>query len=325
MSPPFSGIPDALRSAERVLLLGHVRPDGDAIGSQLALAISLSALGKTTVAWNEDGCPENLLFLPESERIERPPEKKLDFDVVVALDTATKQRLGTTLNSIGAVACWINVDHHASNPSYGDLNYIDTTAPATGQIVYELIRHADFPFSPAMADALYVAISTDTGSFRYANTTTRTFQVAGELIAAGARNGELSRLLYYNYPKRRLLLLGELLEQARFGQDGRLASLSLDLKQKAHYGVHPEDIDGLIDSIRSVDSVVAALFFEELPDNRVRVSMRSKDERMDVNRICQVWGGGGHKLAAGARIRGSLSEVTTSVWEYVAHEISQNL
>jgi len=327
VSSAFQSIAEAIHAAETIAILSHMRPDGDAIGSQLALMLSLRQLGKQVVAWNENGLPDSFRFLRYSELVTMPPppaEARI-FDLAIALDTATRQRLGTTLNAIRSAGYWINIDHHASNPGYGDLNYIDSSAPATGQIIYEFLQSQALPLTQETADALYVAISTDTGSFRYPNTRARTFEIAAHLISAGVNPGELARHLYDSYPKRRILLLGELLRNARFDAEDRVASLSLTRETKDRYQVKPEDIDGLIDSIRAVDTVAVAIFFEELKDGRIRISMRSKDDRIDVSRLCAEFGGGGHALAAGARARGSLGEVSARVLERVINEIGRSI
>jgi phosphoesterase RecJ-like protein len=321
MNASFAEIAQTLRGANSVLVLSHMRPDGDAIGSQLAMAIALRELGKKITVWNENGLPESMRFLPESVLVTLPATEPRDFDVVLALDTATRQRLGTPLKSIGHADRWINIDHHASNPGYGDLVYIDSTSPATGQILCEFIRESGFPMTPAIADALYAAIATDTGSFRYTNTTARTFEIAAELVRAGVKVGEMSIQLYDSYPKRRVELLGQILPHAVFQAEDRLASLVLTLETKKSLGIHADDIDGLIDYIRSVRTVQVAVFFEELGEGGIRISMRSKNPRIDVNRICSEFGGGGHALAAGARIRGTLAEVQNKVIKRIIDEI----
>jgi phosphoesterase RecJ-like protein len=325
MNASFHEIACAISRATRVAILSHVRPDCDAIGSQLALALSLQQLGKEVCAWNEDGLPDSFRFLLKSEMILRPPVEPQDFDLAIALDTASQQRLGATLGAIRRAGKWINIDHHASNPGYGDLVHIDTLAPATGQIIFEFLRTENFPLTSAGADALYAAISTDTGSFRYANTTARTFEIASDLIKAGARAGVISNSLYESFPKRRVQLLGEILPQASFEAGDRVASMALTKEAKERLGIHPDDIDGLIDYVRCVDTVVVALFFEELPEGKVRLSARSKDDRIDVNKICGEFGGGGHPRAAGARIRGNLEEVRSRVLKRVFHEIAKSL
>src|SRR6266513_2453326 len=200
----FRDIGQILRDHQRFAILGHVRPDGDALGSQLALALSLQALGKEIRVWNEDGMLEKYSFLARAELLTKPPSTPEDFDVAIALDTSVQNRLSTTTAAVGHAKLWINIDHHPSNPRYGDLVYIDPTAPATGQILFELLINQKFPITPAIAENLYAAISTDTGSFQYPNTTVRTFEIAAELVRCGVEVGRVSQLLYENFPRRRI-------------------------------------------------------------------------------------------------------------------------
>jgi bifunctional oligoribonuclease and PAP phosphatase NrnA len=320
----FREIARALREHQKFAVLGHVRPDGDALGSELALALSLKQLGKDVRIWNEDGMLEKYSFLPCAELLTKPPAAAEDFDVAIALDTAIQNRLGTTLASVRSAKLWINIDHHPSNPRYGDLIYIDPNAPATGQILFELMKSEGFPIDREIAENLYVAVSTDTGSFQYPNTTARTFEIAAELVRLGVDVGTVSQQLYENYPRRRIELLRELLGTMHFEGSGRVASFSLSLKTAAKLGVMPEDNEGLIDHIRAIRGVIVAIFFEELTDGKVRVSMRSKSEKVDVCAICQKFGGGGHTLAAGARVRGTLNEVEQRVLEAVCDVVKCN-
>lgn len=323
MNEGFAPIAAEIRKSRTIAVLSHVRPDGDAIGSQLALTLSLLDLGKVVDAWNEDGLPEAFSFLSRSELVTVPPRAAKTFDLVIALDTATRDRLGAPLQAIKQADCWINIDHHVSNPSYGDLNYLDLTAPATGQIVFELIQQQQYPLNLEIAEALFVAISTDTGSFRYRNTSARTFAVVAELVRQGVDVARISHFLYESQPKRRVLLLHELLHNAHFYARDRIATMALTLEKKRQLGIQPADTDGLIDIVRSIETVVVAILFEELEDNRIRVSMRSKNTEIDVNKICGEFGGGGHPLAAGARIRGSLEEVEKLVTNRVSDEIAR--
>jgi phosphoesterase RecJ-like protein len=317
----FQEISQALREHQRIAVLSHVRPDGDALGSQLALALSLQQIGKDVLVWNEDGMLEKYSFLPRAELISKPPSNAQDVDLAVALDTAIQNRLGTAAQAIRSAKLWINIDHHQSNPRYGDLVHIDPTAPATGQILFELITSQKLPLDHDIAENLYVAISTDTGSFQYPNTTARTFEIAAELVRVGLDVGAISQQLYENFPRRRVELLRELLRTMHFEGGGRVASFSLDLKTAAELGVIPEDNEGLIDHIRAIRGVQVAVFFEELADGKVRVSMRSKSEDVDVCAICEKFGGGGHKLAAGARIRGSLPDVEKRVVKEICNVV----
>ena len=320
----FAEIGRVLREHNKFAVLSHVRPDGDALGSTLALALSLKGLGKEVRAWNEEGMLEKYDFLAQAELLTQPPSEPEDFDVVVALDTAVQNRLGTTTSAVRHAKLWINIDHHPSNPRYGDLVYIDPTAPATGQILFEFLTNQNFPITPEIAENLYAAISTDTGSFQYPNTTVRTFEIAAELVRCGVEVGRISQLLYENFPRRRIELLRELLGTMQFGCDGKLAWFSLSKAAALALRVIPEDNEGLIDNLRAIRGVIVAIFFEELPDGKVRVSMRSKNEAVDVCAICTQFGGGGHVLAAGARVRGRLPEVEKKIVEQACAAIERN-
>ena len=300
----------------RFVVVSHLRPDGDALGCQIAFSLCLRALGKEVIVWNEDGMLDKLRFLPHAEVVSTPPETPQDFDVLVALDTATHPRLGTPLKAIRNVRLTLNLDHHISNEGYGDLAYIDPAAPATGQVLYEFFRDQELPITPDIAANLYVAISTDTGSFQYGSTTARSYEVAADLIRTGIDFADLARRLYGSYPRRRLELLQALLHTLRMSDEDRVAAFALSLETSQKLGVTPEDNEGLIDYIRAIDTVQVAIFFEEMTDadaGKVRISMRSKNPAIDVSAICGSFGGGGHKLAAGARMRGSLAEVEDRV------------
>lgn len=321
MTPPanasFAAIAAAVRDPghRRFVVVSHLRPDGDALGSQIAFALCLLELGKEVAVWNEDGMLDKLRFLPRSDLVLRPPAEPEDFDVLVALDTATHQRLGTPLSAIRGTPLTLNLDHHISNPRYGDLAYVDAVSPATGQVLYEFFADQKLPITRDMATNLFAAISTDTGSFQYPSTTARTYEIAAALIRHGVPFAELSQHLYGSYPRRRLDLLQALLHTLKLSSGDRVASFALTRETARVLGVGPEDNEGLIDYIRAVDTVQVAVFFEEMetPVGLVRVSMRSKTPAADVSAICGRFGGGGHVLAAGARVRGTLAEVEARV------------
>ncbi len=313
----FAEIGNALRAHQRFVVLSHVRPDGDALGSQLALALSLQKMGKEAKAWNEEGMLEKYSCLPRSEMLVQPPSEPEDFDVAIALDTATQNRLGTAAQAVRHAKLWINIDHHGSNPRYGDLVYIDPDSPSTAQILFELMKSEQLPMDRAIAENLFAAISTDTGSFQYPNTSARTFEIAAELVRAGINVGRLSQQLYESFPRRRIELLRSVLDTMQFEADGKIAYFSLSLKVAKEIGAIPEDNEGLIDHLRAVQGVIVAVFFEELTDGKVRVSIRSKSEAADVSAVCLKFGGGGHKLAAGARVPGTLAGVEQRVLKEV--------
>lgn len=322
MNATFEEIAKALEPVKTVLVASHLRPDGDALGSTIAFALWLKSLGKEVTAWNEDGMLEKFRYLPEADIVAQPSGTGNKFDAFVALDTSVKNRLGTVLEAIEEPALFINMDHHISNGRFGSLNYIDATSPATGEIVFEFLRAVGADITPEIAANLYAAISTDTGSFQYPNTTARTFRVAAELIEAGVDVGALSQRMYDSQPRRRLELLRHALNEAKFSPDEKVVSFKLTQADVEKLGVLPEDNEGIIDHLRSVDSVVAAAFFEDLGDNKVRVSSRSKDRRVDVCKVCAVFGGGGHALAAGARMSGPIEDAQERFLKVLCDEVS---
>ncbi len=321
MDATFEQIRHTLDAAQRILVASHVRPDGDAYGCVIAMGLYLRSIGKDVRVWNEEGMTDKFRYLPECDLVEVPPHDRHDFDVLLALDTSTKERLGRVLKATGQIGALINVDHHVSNHRYGDLNFIDDTAPATGQILYDYFQAADATITPAIATNLYAAISTDTGSFQYEKTTPATFRIVADLVDKGVDVPGLSRSIYDSHPRRRLELLKALLNSARFTCNDRVASFSLSLATAEKLAVLPEDNEGLIDHLRGVEGVQVAVFFEELAGEKVRVSMRSKEPRFDVCKICALFGGGGHPQAAGARLPGPLNEAEQNVLEAVCHEV----
>lgn len=304
---PAEALAEVFHNHRSFVLISHVRPDGDAIGSQIALGHALMALGKTVHLINEDPVPEPLSFLAGADRVADPPDVPLDVEVAIALDTASKERLGArALHAATRAKLWVNIDHHISNPGYGDLNWIDATSPATGQIVYDLITALDLPLPDEARDAIYVAISTDTGSFQYPSTNARTYRIAADLVDRGLDVGTINSKTYDELPFRRVELMRELLRTLELSAGGRVAHWELREETRKTLNLRPEDSEGLIDIIRSIRGVLLAVFFEDLPDGKIRISMRSKDPRVDVCDIATRFGGGGHKLAAGIRMPGPL-------------------
>ena len=311
----FSEIGEVIANHQSFAVVSHVRPDGDAIGSILALGHALEQLGKSVRYLNVDGCPESLAFLPGAEKVEVSSEAAdVDVEVAIFLDTAAHARVGeASLQAVAGARVLINIDHHISNPGYGDFNYIDSGSPATGQIIYDLLIALDYPISEITRDSIYVAVSTDTGSFQYAGTTQRTYEMAADLVGRGLKVGEINQLIYDNQPFRRVELMRSLLNTLDRSEDGKLVWWDLTETTKQALALVDDDSEGMIDFIRAVRGVVVAVFFEELGEGKIRVSMRSKDRRINASEVCGVFGGGGHNLAAGIRMDGPLEEARGKV------------
>jgi phosphoesterase RecJ-like protein len=324
MTDPVQQIAELLRTEKIFLVLTHFRPDGDAIGSQLALTLLLKNLGKQVTAWNDDDVPTKFHFLPHANLITKPPDTPRDFDVVIAIDASTWQRVGTSGQRIGRRKHFINIDHHVSNEKFGEINWIVPAAPASGQIAYQLIKRGGFTLTPEIATCLFAAISTDTGSFTFANTTADSLRTAAELIEAGVQVADVCRHVYESYPYARLQLLQLALADLKLTDHHRTAYFWLTLEMFEESGAKREDTEGLIDYARSIEGVLVAVLFEELSEpGKIRISLRSKHPKLDVNSVARRFGGGGHHEAAGARLTGSPAEVEAKVLAAVSEALKK--
>jgi len=294
---------EKIRDSRTVCVGGHIRPDGDCIGSQLALALALRRLGKEVVCWNEDPLPQKYAFL-DPGHLAQKPKAGLEFDLVIALDCASFERLGSIGPAVGGRKLLINIDHHQSNTRYGDLNWISGREASTGELVFRLLRVAGWPISPAMADCLFTAVSTDTGSFQYPTTRPVTYHTAGELVKLGANLETVCHEVYQSFPLSRVRLLKHLYSHFHLTSHDRIAYLWLKNRDFARTGADRNDTEGLIDHLRAIDPVVVACIFEEIEPELTRISLRSKSDAVNVNEIAALFGGGGHRAAAGARVAG---------------------
>jgi bifunctional oligoribonuclease and PAP phosphatase NrnA len=295
---------EEIRASRTVCVVGHLRPDGDCVGSQLGLTLALQNLGKRVTCWNQDRVPEKYQFL-DPDGIIQKPKMGLEFDCVVATDAATFERLGSVGRCIAERKLLINIDHHESNSRYADLNWVSAREPSTGELVFRLLKAARWPITERIANSLFTAVSTDTGSFQYATTRPGTFHVAGELVRRGANLARICDEVYQSYPVSRARLLRHVYRHFRLTYNDQIAYFWLKKADFARTGADSSDSEGLIDHIRAIAPVVVACVFEEMEPELTRVSLRSKSDKVNVNEIAAQFGGGGHPAAAGARIRGS--------------------
>jgi bifunctional oligoribonuclease and PAP phosphatase NrnA len=291
-------------------MLGHVHPDGDVLGTLLGLGLAMEAAGWSVTLAGPHAVPESLVFLPGSERWQVWKQAPRTYDMIILTDCPNDERTEGLLAAARTPdSAVLNVDHHPDNRRYGTLNWIDPTAAATGEMVYDLIRALDLPVTPAIAINLFTAIHTDTGSFRYSNTTARTFRIAGELTALGAEPALVSDWLYQRRPADALGMLGDVLRRVRVSADGRVAWLAVPHGLASDAFVSAED---LVTYPRSIGGVKVAVLLREEGSGIVKVSLRGKDE-VPVNRIAHRFGGGGHENAAGCTVHGTLDEATAAV------------
>jgi phosphoesterase RecJ-like protein len=298
------------RQPGRALMLGHVHPDGDVLGTLLALGMALEDAGWAVAYGGPHPVPKSLAFLPGAERYRRLPRVEGAFDVAVLTDCPDPDRTEGLIDDVRRGAgVIVNVDHHPDNRRYGTVNWVDPTAAATGEMVYALIVALGLPVKPGVATNLFTAIHMDTGSFRYSNVTPATFRIAADLVAAGAEPAFVSGQLYERRTPDDLEQLGRVLSRIRVSEDGRIAWLALPAGFVRESFVEAED---LVNYPRSIETVKVSVLLRELGRGPVKVSLRAKGE-VDVGKIAARFGGGGHANAAGCVVGGTLAVATDEV------------
>ncbi len=304
-------INDEIALHRSFLITTHESPDGDAVGSTLALAAYLKGLGKEVTIFYPDPFPEVYSFLPLADEVRGsiPPGH---YDVCFVLDVGELKRAGEEVAGFRGIGKFINIDHHLLCEEFGAINLIDSTACATGALVYRLIRAAGKQIDYDIALCIYTAIITDTGSFRYSNANPEAFAIAGEMVAAGVNAWHVAEMLYESQPRERLQLLALALATLDVSGAGTRASLTVTLEMYKKSGAAPELTDGFINYPRSIRGVEVALFFREIEPGLFKVGFRSKGS-VDVSALAARFGGGGHHNAAGCTIPGAIEEVRKTV------------
>lgn len=313
MSVVPSAVAELIRSGRSFLLLAHVYPDGDVLGSQLGLGLALRAAGRRVTFACRHPVPDPFPFLPGAGEVQQWKEGQGGHEVVVTLDCPDPSRVGGLLEGCRQPGVRVlNIDHHADNRRYGDVNWIQPEAAATGEMVYELIQATGLAMTPEVAVNLYTAIVTDTGSFRYSNTTPTTFRIAARLVEAGADPARVAIQLHETRHLAGLHLLGRILQQVEENADGTIAWVVIDRSQTASPDLL--EAEDFITYPRSLRTVKVAVLFRELGGEvpTVKVSLRAKGQ-VNVARIAARLGGGGHPNAAGAVLHTDLAEAKARV------------
>ena len=309
---------DALAACQRLLITSHARPDGDSIGSQLALALAMDTLGKQVRLVNRDPVPGPYRAFPATDRIEVADRIDGDFDAAIVLECADLDRPGVAGLDRFLV---VNIDHHAGNAAYGHVNWFDPSAAACAEQVLDLIDALGAPLTRDVATHLYVAVLTDTGSFRHANITPRTFELCRRAAAAGVDAAAAARQVYDSGSVGKLRLTGTLLDRMQLAADGRLAVLYVDDEILRRTGTTREDLEGVVNLPFAARQIRAVLFFKVEGPGDVRVSLRSKGH-VDVRAVATRYQGGGHVNAAGFSVRGRYEDVRDGLIREVAEAIS---
>jgi phosphoesterase RecJ-like protein len=308
---------DAIRTRRRFVIVSHVRPDGDAVGSQLAMAYALRHLGKEVRVVSRDPAPPPLYVFPGVSEIEILDHVNDPGDAVIVMESGDLARTGVTGFDRGYV---INIDHHVGNSMFGAINWFDVSAAACGEMVFDLVVALGVPLSYDIAVHLYVAILTDTGSFHHSNITPRTFEICRQCVAAGVNPSVVARSVFDNNNLGRLKLMGAVLSRMELDRTGRLATVCVDEQLVTACEGTYEDTEGLINLPLTVREIQAVVFFKEVGPDDWRISMRSKGD-VNINAVAREFGGGGHKNASGCSASGSLDHLKRIFHEKITAQV----
>ena len=312
MKNSLEAICRVFRDRDRFLIACHENPEGDAIGSELALALALRKMGKTVTVLNADPVPFNLKFLPGADSVV-PEEEGSRYEVAVIVDCGSSARTGRVESQLRKPSTLVNIDHHRTNGGCGDYCLIDPEAAATGVLIYRILVAMGVEIDYDVAVNIYVAILTDTGSFHYSNSSPEAFHIAGEMIRRGIDPWAVAEQVYETQSADRLLLLGRVLGSLEIAAGGKVAAITTMKQDLADHSAGKDSLEGFINYPRSVLGVEVAVAFREEDGGEFRVSFRSKG-RVDVSSVALAFGGGGHRNAAGCSVKGTLPEVKRVVF-----------
>ncbi|KGP80971.1 MULTISPECIES: DHH family phosphoesterase [unclassified Paenibacillus] len=300
------------------LVVSHVQPDGDAVSSTVTVGWLLSCLGKTFTMINEGEIPQRMHFLWEAGKIvnmtEQPPERK--YKAIICVDCADFSRVGLTRHYFEEDAVILNIDHHPTNDAYGTVNIIKPDAAATAEILFDFLNLFPVKWNKDVATAVYTGLLTDTGGFRYANTSPNVMTTASKLLEHGVDGPYLAQILLEQVTLPQVRILNQALSSLQMTDDGKIAWVVITPEDMIACGAANEDLEGVVNYPRNIQGVEVGIFFKVINDNAVKVSLRSAG-KVDVASLAQNFGGGGHVLAAGCRVEGKLEDIVALVLKQV--------
>jgi len=312
---------DVLKIYTNFLISTHINPEGDALGSQLALAQLLEGMGRTAVMVNDHKVPSVYKFLPKSDSIRTRVDKTIDYDVAIVVDCPNLERIGRVRDALKEGKMILNIDHHISNGKFGKVNWVNDKASSCGEMIYELLKELDCKLNKEIATNLYTAIMTDTGSFSYSNTTAKVHKITSELVGCGLDAAGIKSEIYDKKGIGEIRLLGEALSTIQTDSDGKIAYLTATRDMAKSEDGELRGTEEFVNFPRSIGGVEIALFFREEKGGNIHVSLRS-NSGLDVNKVAVLLGGGGHAKAAGCIIKGKMDEVKERVLTEVRKEVA---
>jgi phosphoesterase RecJ-like protein len=315
----LSQVVELIENKQKFGITTHIKPDGDGVGSSLGLCWLLRSLGKSAEVIVRGDIPLAYRSLPGADEIRNIEKVDNDYDAVFIIECSDLHRPG--IDGLDTQFT-VNIDHHATSEHFGTVNWIDSTASAVGEMIYNLVKAIGGRVTKEIAECVYMALVTDTGSFHFSNTTDRTLKVASELIKAGARPAAISEVVYNNYPWSRIELMRQVLATVKRDESGKVASMRQTLKMREEAGAVDGDNNGFVNIPLAARDILACVYMREVGEGEYRVSLRSKGD-INVAKVAERWGGGGHRNAAGLRIEGDWNEKESELVEAVREAVER--
>ncbi len=312
-------IREAIGEYAHIIVMSHISPDGDGTGASYAFAKYLQSLGKQVYVVHEDSIPMNLSLIKRDMFITYEAFKALDtadYKCVIALDTGERKLLGERLALFDAAKLTINIDHHVTNREYADINLVDREASSVGEIVYDMLSAYEYPMDVDDATAIHISLSSDTGSFKYSNTSAKVMRIAADLIDIGINVDQINTELYQNQPYGKVKLLLSIVDTLKLHESGKVATIYVTQQMIEQAEALAEDVDGAVEFVRNIQGVEVVGLFKELKEGVVKASLRSKHD-FDVSAVAATFGGGGHKKAAGYRVETDVHDAILSFLERI--------
>ena len=308
----LNNISDIIRKSDNILILPHIMPDGDTLGSSIALYLALLESGKNPRILLDEEIPHNLRFFIPQSYVNMDLHYSFRPDLAISVDCSDIERLGNRKSYFLGATNNINIDHHNTNTNFAQINYVNYKAAAAGEIIYSILKNMDMCITPEIATALYVAISTDTGSFKYDNTTPYTHTIAAELLQYGIHLNQVTTELYQSKPIYKVKLMIEALNSLEFHYSGKLGIISVTTRMMQKVGAKLTDADGLIEIVRDVEGIEVGVLLKEVTEGEIKAGFRAKHD-IDVSAIAGQFGGGGHKKASGCTILGDIDSAKNKI------------
>lgn len=311
---------DLIKESENIFIASHVNPDGDNLGSSLALALALKKANKKVSVLKSDIIPDTFKFLPGIDTISSFDNNCEGIDLFIAVDCGDEERLGDNKCLLVEANNVINIDHHISNTNFGDINIIDSDAAATGELIYYLIKEMGIEIDKDIATNIYSAISTDTGSFKYESVSSNTHRIIADLLDTGIDKADINIKLYENMSLTRMKLFIKAMTTLEILSQGKIVILNITQEMLRETGANMEDSEGIIAFIKKLDTIEVACILKELRENEIKVSLRTK-KYADASLICEKFNGGGHKKAAGCTIYNDIDKARELILKSIQEEI----